>query len=356
MLNSKRHQRLRREYLYKKGNELQQNNDVERRMNLKRAIDEGVSTGGQLKLGEKDSKQIRRYIKADDDFTRSGALTHVDDEYAYAGVKDPKICITTSHDPSSRLKRFAKEVRLLFPNSQRVNRGNAKVSELVETCVAADFTDIIVLHEHRGEPDRMTVCHLPYGPTCSFAISNCVMRLDVQHAASSSNFDDEDESEEAQAARAVRAKVSEAYPHLIFENFNTPLGKRISDILRFLYPVPKLDSKRVMTFYNSNDFVSFRHHVYAWGTTSKDAQETNEMDKSLISNDKIGKGSNKKDESIKAGVMPSDSEKREIVLQEIGPRFELRPYEIRLGTLDNDDAQVEWVLHSFMNSSKKNVL
>ena len=36
------------------------------------------------------------------------ALTHRDDEYAWAGVEDPKIVITTSHNPSSRLKQFAK--------------------------------------------------------------------------------------------------------------------------------------------------------------------------------------------------------------------------------------------------------
>lgn len=32
----------------------------------------------------------------------------MDDEYKWAGVEDPKIMITTSRDPSSRLKQFAK--------------------------------------------------------------------------------------------------------------------------------------------------------------------------------------------------------------------------------------------------------
>lgn len=31
-----------------------------------------------------------------------------DDEYRWAGVEDPKILITTSHSPSSKLKEFAK--------------------------------------------------------------------------------------------------------------------------------------------------------------------------------------------------------------------------------------------------------
>lgn len=57
--------------------------------------------------------------------TKRSAL---DDEYAKAGVMDPKVCVTTSRDPSSRLKQFAKELKLVFPNAQRINRGNHKVS------------------------------------------------------------------------------------------------------------------------------------------------------------------------------------------------------------------------------------
>jgi len=32
----------------------------------------------------------------------------VDDEYKWAGVEDPKLMVTTSRDPSSKLKQFAK--------------------------------------------------------------------------------------------------------------------------------------------------------------------------------------------------------------------------------------------------------
>lgn len=37
-----------------------------------------------------------------------GITTHEDDEYVWAGVEDPKVVITTSHNPSSSLKQFAK--------------------------------------------------------------------------------------------------------------------------------------------------------------------------------------------------------------------------------------------------------
>ena len=48
------------------------------------------------------------------------------------------------------------------------------ISELVESRRNHDFTDIVVLHEHRGEPDGMVVCHLPFGPTAYFGLYNTV--------------------------------------------------------------------------------------------------------------------------------------------------------------------------------------
>ena len=38
----------------------------------------------------------------------TAARNSQDDEYRWAGVEDPKIMITTSRDPSTRLKKFAK--------------------------------------------------------------------------------------------------------------------------------------------------------------------------------------------------------------------------------------------------------
>jgi U3 small nucleolar ribonucleoprotein protein IMP4 len=83
-----------------------------------------------------------------------GPKTLADDEYFRAGMIDPKILITTSRDPSSRLQQFAKELRLIFPKSQRINRGNNVISELVSACKSNDVTDLIILHEHRGVPGK----------------------------------------------------------------------------------------------------------------------------------------------------------------------------------------------------------
>jgi U3 small nucleolar ribonucleoprotein protein IMP4 len=163
-------------------------------------------------------------------------LSHYDDEYKWAGVKDPKIIITTSHAPSSRLKMFAKEMKLIIPNSQRINRGNYQSKQLVEACRANDCTDLIILHETRGQPDALQISHLPYGPTAYFTLYNVVMRHDIENCGT----------------------MSEQYPHLIFNNFTSQLGKRCVDILKYLFPVPKDDSKRIISFSNNQDYISFR--------------------------------------------------------------------------------------------------
>lgn len=40
-------------------------------------------------------------------------------------------------------------------------------------------------------------------------------------------------------------------------------------------------------------------------------------------------------------------------LEELGPRFEMRLYEIKLGTIEMDEADSEWSLRPYMNTARK---
>jgi len=111
----------------------------------------------------------------------------------------------------------------------------------VDIGVKKEVTDVVVLHEHRGQPDGMIISHMPLGPTLYLGLKNVIMRHDLK------------KKPEA---------MSEAFPHLIFHNFKTNLGIRIKKILQHLFPTPKFESKRVITFSNKNDMISFRHHNY----------------------------------------------------------------------------------------------
>lgn len=98
------------------------------------------------------------------------------------------------------------------------------------------------LSDSHTSPDAMIVSHFPHGPTVFFTLNNVSLRHDIESYKNST--------------------VSEQYPHLIFENFSSKLGERIQDVLKYLFPVPKEDSKRVMTFSNEDDFISFRYVHY----------------------------------------------------------------------------------------------
>ncbi|KAF7433166.1 snoRNA-binding rRNA-processing protein imp4 [Pleurotus ostreatus] len=245
--------RERRQYVYSKSLEAQERQTYERKQQLKDALASGKALPTELR---KDADSLGKDLAFDE---------------AQAG-----------------------EMRLVFPNSHRINRGNYVVKELAEACRANDVTDLIVLHEHRGKPDAMIVSHFPHGPTVYFTLNNVALRHDIGSYKGST--------------------VSEQYPHLIFENFSSKLGERIRDVLKYLFPVPKEDSKRVMTFSTEDDFISFRHHVFV-------------------------------------SVPP-----KQIQLAEVGPRFEMKPYEIRQGTLEQNEAEREWVLAHYARTAKKRTL
>lgn len=53
------------------------------------------------------------------------------------------------------------------------------MEELVELALRKGVTDIVLLHEHRGQPDGLIISHLPVGPTLYFGLQNVVLRHDV---------------------------------------------------------------------------------------------------------------------------------------------------------------------------------
>jgi U3 small nucleolar ribonucleoprotein protein IMP4 len=283
--------RLRGEYLYKKSKESIEAANHAKKQSIRLAKEKNVTIPTEI---QSEANELNKEIQLEDE--KTAALTsHVDDEYSSAGLIDPNILITTSRDPSTRLINFSKELRLIFPNSQRINRGNTVINEIVAACKQNNISDLIIIHEHRGEPDGLIITHFPYGPTAYFGLSNVVLRHDLTQA---NNLDN----------------MSEAYPHLIFDNFTSNLGIRTNNILKHLFPVPKPESSRILTFANRNDQISFRHHRY------------------------------------------KSTGHKQVELGEVGPRFELNLYQIKLGTVEQSEAENEWVYRPYHNTTKKRKL
>lgn len=285
--------RERRDYLYRRALTLRDAELTSKRASLKASI----ASGKPLDRVVAADESLRHDFKYDE--TRADRTADeeaaLDDEYAQlSGVIDPRILVTTSRDPSSRLGTFAKEIRLLLPTAIRLNRGNLVLPNLVSSAQASGLTDVVLLHEHRGTPTALTVSHFPHGPTASFSLHNVVLRADIPDSA--------------------RGTVSESYPHLIFEGFATKLGERVVQILKHLFPPREPTAKlgsRVVTFKNIADTIEVRHHVF-----------------------------------VKTGY-------QQVELAEVGPRMSMRLFEIRAGTLDNKEGDVEWHLNQYTRTGRK---
>ncbi|KAK7454305.1 brix domain-containing protein [Colletotrichum acutatum] len=268
--------RQRRDYLYRKALILKEAETTEKRAQLRSALASGKPIDPEI-AKNKALRKDYQYDESRPDRTVDEEMD-LDDEYSQlSGISEPRLLVTTSRDPSSRLSAFSKEIRLLFPTSVRLNRGNLILPDIVQSSKSNGLTDIVLLHEHRGVPTAMT----------------------------------------ADIPGSIRGSVSEAFPRLIFEGFKSRLGQRVVKILKHLFPPldpPTTKAKvgsRVVTFVNNEDSIEVRHHVFV--RTSYDSVE----------------------------------------LAEVGPRMTMRPFEIRGGTLENKDGDVEWHLTQYTRTGRK---
>ena len=288
--------RQRRDYLYRRAILLRDAEVSEKRAKLRSALASGKSLDPTI-ANDKSLRKDYQYDESAPDRDINEQLD-LDDEYAQlSGIVDPRVLVTTSRDPSARLAAFAKEIRLLLPTAVRLNRGGLVLPELVRSAKSAGLSDIVLLHEHRGTPTALTLSHLPHGPTLSFSLHNVVLRHDIPGS--------------------VRGTVSESYPHLIFDGFTSRLGARVVKVLKHMFPPREAITaknkigSRVITFQNIEDSVEVRHHVFV--RTGYDSVE----------------------------------------LAEVGPRMTMKLFEIRGGTLENKDGDVEWHLTQYTRTARK---
>eukprot|EP00835_Amoeboradix_gromovi_P004584 NODE_366_length_10082_cov_0.124211.p3 type:complete len:302 gc:universal NODE_366_length_10082_cov_0.124211:1377-2282(+) len=296
----KRELRQRREYLFK----LAQKKD--KKVLLEEALVKKVK-------GNKQTSTLDLMYDVD--------LEAQDDEYAY--LEANKVLLTTSRSPSSTLLQFVKELSIIFPKAHRINRGNATIEELMQVAKQKQVTDVVIIHETRGVPDTITISHLPNGPTLRCSLHNVVSRHQVQQEARRSNTADSVEME------WVMKNVPQSDPFIISNNFTSKIGERVSTILKAIFPETPSDTKfgakdrRIITISNEQDLLLFRHHVVKKRQFWKEEDENKE-------------------------------DKDEFMIIELGPRFDLKPFEIRRGTIDQwRVSDVEWVFRPYQRTAFK---
>ena len=216
---------------------------------------------------------------------------------------------------------LCRSITARFPGAQRMNRGSYVVKDLMQLARSHEMTDVsspvclpslwgaltrhvparkvILVHEHRGEPDGMVVCHLPFGPTAYFGpgLPNTI-RVPYYTVPYPDFFSMGEVDAKAcrmwcygtiwptslppcprcqnlfiraliigECPRRVSCYGRKASPHLLFHGFTAKMGLRVKNILqasscgktgtprfrRFkkaLFPPAKQAGDRVMTFAN----------------------------------------------------------------------------------------------------------
>jgi len=321
--------RERRDYLYRRALTLRDAELASKRASLKASL----ASGKPLNKDVADDESLRNDYKYDEsraDRTAEEELG-LDDEYAQlSGVVDPRILVTTSRDPSSRLGTFAKEVRLLLPTSIRLNRGNLILSNLVGSAQSSGLSDLVLLHEHRGTPTALT-------GTLWGTKTGQEMITDKSH---SFTFPPRPNSKllppqrrptrrhPQQRARHSLGILPTSYLRRLQHKARTarrsdpqapvPATRRhgesresSSHVSLALAPSIPGKANKEYRFKNIEDTIEVRHHVF-----------------------------------VKTGYQA-------VELAEVGPRMSMRLFEIRAGTLDNKEGDVEWHLNQYTRTGRK---
>lgn len=148
--------------------------------------------------------------------------------------KVPKVLITTSIN--STLHEEAQILMSIFPNSEYIRRSAHRyghkysVREICKYAANREYTAVLVLNEDQKKPNRLTVVHLPEGPTLTFSVNNWVPGKKLPgHGNAQDEF----------------------YPELLLNNFKSSLGLLAAKSFQTLFPPqPDIQARQVVTLHN----------------------------------------------------------------------------------------------------------
>ena len=219
-------------------------------------------------------------------------------------ARTPKVMIITAEEhPGKRTLNFLKEFVEVIPNMTFFKRKTFTIKKITEIAISRDFTHLIVLQEHSGEPDSFFLSNLPEGPTSYWKLTNLKLGQEIKGGASCN---------------------SEHNPEIILKNFSTRLGVRMSRQLGSLFPKETDESgRRTVVLHNQRDFIFFRHYRYEFKDIGKESED---------------KGRRSKERCA---------------LQEIGPRFTIKLRSLQLGTFNAKEGEYEFLWRPDSQVSRK---
>ena len=226
-----------------------------------------------------------------------------------AGQNPPKILLTTNERPSVKTFEILQDLKNMIPNCFFYPRKKFTLIEVAKQARDRNFTHVLTVNERLKQPYSLNFTvlgdsHQTAGPTIVYRLRKFVASYDIHHKGNPSGYQ----------------------PELIFKNFNTALGRRVSRGFASLFnPNPEFRGRTVVTFHNQRDFVFVRNHRYVFKkgeAESEDEDADDQKFKNLKKEDKL-----------------------EVHLQEIGPRFVLQLNKVYSGCFDEVYCQNEFVYH-----------
>jgi ribosome production factor 1 len=211
------------------------------------------------------------------------AADEAEDEFAsiFSGALDPKIVVTTEMNPSARAYPLIGALLNLLPRAYYYRRHRFALKDISGWAAAKAFTHLVVLMETRRGAFSLVVSRVPGGPTGCFRFSSPLLPAGIANHGTS----------------------TEHAPEILLNNFTTRLGRRVGRLLGSLFPHrPDFQGRQVVTMHNQRDFIFFRRHRYVFTEGGKGAD-----------------------------------------LQELGPRFTLKPRWLLAGVFDPSEGDYEYM-------------
>ncbi|KAM0678619.1 snoRNA-binding rRNA-processing protein imp4 [Binucleata daphniae] len=202
--------RFQREYLLRKEQEEKEKTLLHNKQILKKHIAE--------------NKDLPHYMKKEATTVLQDILYDIEEE----SISTLKPVVTTSRNPSDKLKQFAKRLGHIL-NTKVLPRGNNTKENLKE--YMQDYNLLIIVNENRGIPTSIVFVEYPYGPSFYFSL----------HYVSLKDF-------------SIKGKI-----HFMAEDMEKDEMKRVKDFMCRMF-FDKGD-KRVVVMARREGYVCFRHYI-----------------------------------------------------------------------------------------------
>jgi ribosome production factor 1 len=217
------------------------------------------------------------------------------------GLEKAKILITTNERPTNRSFEFLQDLKNLIPNSFYYPRKKFSLTQIAKVAHERDFTHLLTINERLKEPHSLSFSVIGKppalgGPTFTFRLRKYTPSYEIYNKGNPTGHD----------------------PELIFKNFNSCLGRRVSRGIASMFTAnPEFKARTVVTFHNQRDFIFVRHHRY------------------VFKNEEVGDSENKPEKGKELKTV--------VNLQEIGPRFVLQPQKVYSGSFDETHTDYEFL-------------